>query len=504
MLADAAEGGREAFDRVFDVCVVGSGPAGITVARRLADRGATVALMEGGGRERDDASQDLYSGESVGLEYFSLDGTRLRYFGGSSNHWGGWSRPLDPHDFEVRPGIPLSGWPIAKRDLDPYRAETNDILDLGPAGAYPDLPFEDPSYAFSKVQIRFSRPPTRFAEKYGAEIEASERILLALHANLVDIRLTDDLASVAELRFRSLAEGDPGFAVRARLYVLCLGGIENSRALLNAASQAETGIGNGHDLVGRHFSEHPHVVIADVLYEDPELDSAARRGFFSPSADFLAKNRCLNFNLRLFPKVIRAESPPPLGPAGRAVCSLPFAERLAWSVLGHGLDCGREPPPRDESTGTILITPEQALNPESRVRLGEERDPLGLRRIVLDWQLTELDYESMRIAALEFGGVLAKAGMARVRLRDWLTADDPRMPGRDAGPVAGHHHMCTTRMSDVPRTGVVDRDCRVHGLRDLYIGGSSVFATGGWANPTYTIVQLALRLGDHLSGRLGA
>jgi choline dehydrogenase-like flavoprotein len=264
------------------------------------------------------------------------------------------------------------------------------------------------------------------------------------------------------------------------------------------------GIGNGHDLVGRYFSEHPHVVIADVLYEDEELDSATRRGFFSPSADFLEKNHCLNFNLRLFPIVKQGEAPPPLGLTGRAACGMPFGERLAQSVLGRPLDCERAPPPPDESTGTIMITPEQALNPDSRVRLSEERDPLGLRRVVLDWQLDDLDYESMRIAAIGFGGVLAEAGMARVRLRDWLTVDQPRLPGLDAGPVAGHHHMCTTRMSADRRRGVVDRNCQVHGVRGLYLGGSSVFATGGWANPTYTIVQLALRLGDHLADHLQA
>ena len=513
MIADLAAGGREGLDRVFDVCVVGSGPAGMTVARRLAAKGATVALMEGGGLEIDRDSQDLYVGENVGLDYFPLDITRLRYFGGSSNHWGGWCRPLDAHDFAPRPQNPWSGWPIAKSDLDPYRAETDAILDLRPAADVPDLPFADASYRFTRIQLRYSYPePTRFATKYGDEIRASERIRLVLNANLVDIRLAQDLGSVEALVFRSLVPGDPDVAVRARAYVLALGGLENPRALLNADRQAAGGVGNAHGLVGRFFCEHPHYEVADVLFERPELRPDRPWDFYAPTEAFLAENECLNFNIRLIPAVVRERPISPIKEVVRgSACAVPFSERLAQAVLGRSLECEKGgfaavfgDPPADADLGLLQITSEQALNPESRVRLSEARDALGLRRIVLDWRVTDLDLETMRIAALGFGAVLAEQGLARVRVRDWLAVEAPALPGLGREEVGGHHHMCTTRMSDDPRRGVVDRDCRVHGLANLYLGGSSTFATGGWANPTYTIVQLALRLGDHLAAGLGA
>lgn len=146
---------------------------------------------------------------------------------------------------------------------------------------------------------------------------------------------------------------------------------------------------------------------------------------------------------------------------------------------------------------------EQTLVRDSRVMLSEERDPLGMPRIRFDWRLGEADYRLLETAALERGAHYAEQGIGRVRLADRLVAEPPRPPGLDQGSrVGGHPHMCTSRMSADPGEGVVDADCKVHGVSNLYVGGSSVFATGGYATPTYTIVQLALRLGDHLDGVL--
>ena len=140
MILDLATDDRTPLAQPFDVCVIGAGPAGITLARRLAAAGATVALMEAGGLEITEESQDVYRGSNVGMEYFDLDVCRLRYFGGTSNHWGGWTRALDAVDFLPRAYVPLSGWPIAQIDLDPYRTEADAILDVPSATEAPDLP----------------------------------------------------------------------------------------------------------------------------------------------------------------------------------------------------------------------------------------------------------------------------------------------------------------------------------------------------------------------------
>ena len=243
MIADATTIDRSAFDRTFDVCVIGAGPAGITLARRLAAAGASVALMEAGGLEITEESQDVYRGSNLGQEYFDLDVARLRFFGGTSNHWGGWCRALDPVDFRPQPlgpalrlaDPPARPRPLPQRDRrDPRPA----LGDRGPRPAGPPVRLRLPRF-----QFRFS-PPTRFAEKYQAEIEASPAIELTLNANLVDLRLDDALSTVTGAVFRSYDPADPGFTVKARAYALCTGGIENARLLLNFTSQIPEGIGN--------------------------------------------------------------------------------------------------------------------------------------------------------------------------------------------------------------------------------------------------------------------
>ena len=489
---------RSAFARAFDVCVIGAGPAGITLARRLADAGAEVALMEAGTLEITAESQEIYEGEIAGLDYFPLDAARLRFFGGTSNHWGGWCRALDAHDFDPKPFNDLSGWPIGRIDLDPHRAEADRILDLPPETLATDLPFTQDGYDFRRFQFRWSTP-TLFAEKYGPEIAASPLIHLGLDANLVDLRLDDRLGGVTAARFRSLAADDPGFEVRARIFCLCTGGIENARLLLNFRSQAPEGIGNRHDLVGRYFCEHPSFQIADVLLPGeplPELE------FYCPSEQFIYARSVLNFGLRFEPGPW-----PPTMPASAARIGLTSPFELA---LLEFMRSEAHPPRRAvaqehlplASTATLRTAHEQALDPASRVRLGEDRDALGLARPVLDWRLGDLDIHTMRTAATAFGRHLAAENRGRVRLREWLFTDPVVFPDITADEVGGQHHMCTTRMAEDPRHGVVDRDCRVHGLDNLFIAGSSVFATPGHANPTYTITQLSLRLGDHLATRL--
>lgn len=498
MILDAASLDRSLFDKTFDVCVIGAGPAGITLARRLAASGASVALMEAGGLEITEESQGVYRGENVGRDYFELDTARLRYFGGTSNHWGGWCRAFDLYDFAPKPFHPLSGWPITELDLDRYRAEADHILDLPSATEAPDLPIRQADYIFRHVQFRFS-PPTRFGEKYRDEIAASDRITLVLNANLVDLRLDDGLRAVTGAVFRSYDPADAGFTLRARAYALCCGGIENARLLLNFTSQIPQGLGNRTDMVGRCFCDHPHYVVGDVVLQTLVLE----REFYSPFETFMLDQQCLNFGMRLEPGWIEPSDLPAL--AGQ-VTDEEFALHLRQKVRDSAVDLTatkRQPLPfPSPQTAVMRMAQEQQQNRESRVMLGEERDAFGLRRVRLDWQLTELDIHTMRTAAKSFAGHLAEQSIGRAKIRPWLLEEPPAFPPFPDEEVGGKHHMSTTRMSSDPDTGVVDADCKVHDLDNLFVGGSSVFATTGHANPTYTITQLALRLGDHLTGWL--
>jgi choline dehydrogenase-like flavoprotein len=503
LILDANSGERALFERTFDVCIVGSGPAGISTARKLAAKGFDVALMEGGGLEISAESQELYEGDIIGLDYYDPTTTRLRYFGGTSNHWGGRSRPLDAYDFEARLYHPLSGWPITIADVEPYIAETDEILDLSPASTLPDQPVEGAAADLKTVRFRMS-PPTRFNGKYHDELAASERIRLVLNANMVDLRLNEAGTAVTGAIFRSYDPEDSGFTVRARIFCLCLGGMETPRALLNANSQMPAGIGNRNDLVGRYFSEHPTYNVGQILFENGVPPTTG----YSPTPALMEREEILNFDTLMVTKGMDFATE-----AKRSVaCSTDFMQSLAERVLGRPFNCSigglqeyfELRGTQDYRTGQIGSIIEQALNPDSRVILTDETDRFGLRHLALDWQLSPLDYRTLRGSVTVLGQYFAQARIGRVQVAEWLQEEDPTPPelGSPGSEVALHHHMCTTRMSADPAHGVVDADCRVHGIDNLYIGGCSVFATGGHANPTYTIVQLSLRLGDHLSNVL--
>jgi choline dehydrogenase-like flavoprotein len=470
-------------DQVFDVCVVGAGPAGITLARALARRSRKVCLLEGGGTEFSEESQELYAGDVVGYNYVPLDVTRLRYLGGTSNHWSGWSRPLDAWDFAPHAANPRSGWPITKTDLDVYARETDEILDLKRFSQSARYFKGHKISPFVPVDFRWSAP-TRFGTKYAEELEKESRVRLYLHANLVDIPLDEARRSVSELKFRSFKrEGE--FAVRAKYYVLCLGGIENARALLNSQRFDRHSIGDQYGLVGRYFTEHLHFALGAVLYKT----LPPRRIFLGPKPTFMDSTGTLNFGLRLYA--------PPKRPASllRDIgCSMSFIRKLARAI-GAPLDC--------IPLGRLGIAAEQALNYESCVRLTDKVDRFGLQRVVLDWRLSDTDNRTIRNAATKCARLFAKRDLGRVKLADWVVDPAGEFPGLGKAEVLGNHHMCTTRMSAEAKSGVVDKDCRLHDVENLYLGGSSVFATAGHSNPTYTIVQLALRLADHLNDHLG-
>ena len=502
MIFDSSEGGRAYFARAFDVCVVGAGPAGITLARSLADKGLDVALMEAGDFDFTPQSQDFYAGERAGVDYPDLDLVRLRYFGGTSGHWTGTCRALDSYDFRPLKQRPW-GWPIAKADLDPYQAAAAEILELGSPEELLDLPVRQAANRFRAIQWQYS-PPVRFGDKYRREIVEARRIALCLNANLVDLRLDNTLSTVTAAVFKSYNIGDPGFEVRARVYCLCLGAIENARMLLNFR-QKPRGIGNDHDLVGRYFCEHLYLRIGDMLYTERP---ARRLSSLAPTLDFIERQEILSFSLLLF---AREDAPQSFLDATKetAKCFDTFTRSVTELLRGYRPACRsgggldefriRHDPDRFPS-GWVKIAAEQALNADSRVQLTDEKDAFGLQRARLEWRLGEDELRTVRAAALALGMHMAEQNRGRLWIEDWVLADPMELP-RDR-LLGSYHHMCTTRMSDNPRQGVVDRDCRVHGTGNLYLGGSSVFATPGFANPTYTIVQLALRLGDHLGRRL--
>ncbi len=483
----------------YDACIAGGGVAGIVLAHRLAGHGRKVLLLEAGGLEYSDESQGIYSGTNVGYDYYDLDFCRLRYLGGTSNHWSGRCRPFDAYDFERQGHIEGSGWPIGIAELEPYLMETRSILEVPEFPA--DVELEGSEGRLKEIYFHHSADPepVRFGEKYRDFLASSEAVDVFLNANLVDIELDSDSGRVAAFLFRGY--GDSGSLQRAVAdrYVLALGGIETPRLLLNARHQMPQGLGNETGLVGRFFMEHPGRDVGYFVLTSGTTSFGSQLRWLAPTAKLMQDEGIGNANYDL--EVIRERPELSLvqrakALAKRAVCSSDVL--VDWAMTMRRLKCRRSTP---EGAGLIRVHSEQVPNSNSRVTLSEKTDRFGLHQAVLDWRPTPQDKRTVQKIAMEIAKYMARSDIARVKLLDWvLDEDDPAFPDAGhGGSMAGSHHMGTTRMGISKQDGVVDGDCRVFGVDNLYVASSSTFRTGGHANPTFTIVQLALRLADHLA-----
>jgi choline dehydrogenase-like flavoprotein len=517
-----------------ELCIVGAGAAGITLAQSLRDVGFRVLLLESGGLEPEEATQALYQGEYRGVPDDELDVTRLRFFGGSTNHWAGWCRPLEAIDFTpVDPADPRA-WPITRADLDPYYARAQELCELGPAN-YDDLaPWLRTTGmtvpAFDPKRLRTAlfqvSPPTRFGEKYRDALSAAANVTVLLHANCLELRTGPDAARVTGLRARPL--DGLTFEITARFFVLAAGGIENARLLLLSNGVRPAGLGNDHDLVGRYYMNHPW------------LTGAGYAAFAAPLSNFrLYLDQAAALGTSIFGTLTNGDPEPGIG-GFRVVLSA--SRRIVEGVnslraLGASLRSGHLPPDgfwhnlgqvlRDydavvdatyktvfgaksgpfnlpePGSGPIVgaqldVNVEQFPVPESRVVLAEARDALGLNRAAVDWRPVGREKQTVRRALEHVADEFGRLGLGRVHISSMPDGD--KWPGTMRG---SRHHIGTTRMSNDPKAGVVDATCRVHGIANLYIAGSSVFPGCGFANPTLTIVALAQRLSDELRRRMG-
>jgi choline dehydrogenase-like flavoprotein len=534
---------QEGAELSCDICIVGAGPAGIAIARQLGATGLTTCLLESGGFHAEAKTQQLYRGRNVGRTYWRLDLPRVRYFGGSSNKWGGWCRPLDRMDFERRDWVTDSGWPISSDSLAPYYEDAHRYCELGPVDYRADSWQEDGAPlrlrddGFEATVFQFS-PPTLFGTVYRADVTEHPRTTTILHANVLEIIPAENGEAITHLRVGTLARNQ--FRVSARAFVLAAGGLENPRLLLASDSRVKHGIGNQHDMVGRCFMEHPHVAVGHFLPADPaftgrfyikrELRGELVKGVHVPDEATTRANQLLGISISLEPPGYSIGDffnkwPRPVVLAltrmERLLQTYPrvftavrqterFIRRLHVSDAHHQFSRALYQYLQQVRSGTAAAAPspvqlpiyriycrsEQVPNRESRVMLDRERDALGVRRALLDWRLTAQDTSNIARACDLFARAVGRAGAGRA----WL----PNGAEKDAWQkriVGGPHHMGTTRMSADPRDGVVDQDCRVHGMHNLYIAGSSVFSTGGHANPTLTLLALAFRLADHLKQR---
>ena len=501
-----------------DVCVVGAGPAGIAIAGELSGRGIAVTVLESGGRRASLRGQLLLGGRSVGYPYPRLPLAAVSAFGGSSHRWGPYwhARPLDALDFEERPEVPGSGWPFPRAALVPYYVRAERLLGLEPfdyeAGtAERDASRLLPVRAGRLVLGELRHGHADYRRAYERLAAAGDvRVILGAHVGELLPGGADAVAGV-----RAWVAPRRAFTVRAKVTVLAAGGIGNARLLLLGNAAHPEGIGNRHDLVGRFFMEHLAVRSGVVALHDPAL--LARRDLFGVGAtpgggaavrtlalseEVVRAEGLLNTYVMLEPRprAFAAEGVRSASAFARALRSQPLTARFPAQAARAALAApavARALAARRPEILVVRVQAEQAPSPDSRVTLEPAVNRFGIRKARLDWRIAEADRRSIRRTQELVGAELEAAGLGR--LEDLLGDERPPLL------VAGHyHHLGTTRMHPDPERGVVDAAGRVHGVDNLYVTGGSVFPTGGAANPTLTVVALALRLADELQRVLGA
>jgi choline dehydrogenase-like flavoprotein len=532
-----------------DVCILGAGAAGITLALELIPSGMRIMLLEAGGVVEEPAAQTLYQGEVADpLLHSPPDKYRQRRFGGSTAIWGGRCVPLDPIDFESRPWIPDSGWPIAYHEVAAHYPRANRLCEAGdftyqaeqavPGGMRPLLREFVPMDFTTKCIERFSCP-TDFGRRYRARLDAAQNVRVLLHANCTHLAVSADRNRVEEAIVETL-DGNQ-FRVAATRFVLATGALEVARLLLASRDAYAAGIGNGRGLVGRYYMCHIAGTIgtlrinrpADHVWQGYEraedgvycrrritlTEEAQRRETIGNavfrlhhpripdpqhrtgalSAIFLAR-RFISYEYGK-----RLATTKPVSPRAwmQHVANASFDSPATLRFLHHWL---RDRVLAERKFPSVIIHPrrnlfsldfnvEQSPNPDSRVRLTDQTDALGMPRLHIDWRYTSMDVRTVATAFRLLQQDFAQSALGELTL-DPDEADVEAVIRRDG--AYGGHHIGTARMGRDATKGVVDANCRIFDIPNLYVAGSAIFPTSGQANPTLTIVALAIRLARHL------
>jgi choline dehydrogenase-like flavoprotein len=467
-----------------DVCILGAGPAGITLALTLARARPDwqIILAEGGGESLPTPEQnDSYRAAADDQGVYPIGATRLRFLGGTSNHWGGWSRPMDPDIFEPRPWLDCNGWPVAHQTLARYyrdaaiwcEIDSNDYdVDTHLAEHADSLIDVAGSSLLCHKLFRFS-PPTRFGVRYRQDLAEATNLHCWLNATAVGLGIRDDRVTDVEIA----NSGGLRARLKARHVVVAMGGVENARFLLSVRDDAAPDTGLKSPALGRYFADHLGFAPANALLP-PRLDYGRRTHASGPVMPVLS---------------LHSEAQRELEVTNCSITAIPIADNQTLPTRwgrNEAFGLGNE----DYWWYRLQIVIEPQPDPDSRILLSDERDALGVPRLRIDWRMRHEDRER--------GDRLLNA-----LIRDWGSRRIGRVfpfapaQGFERAPTFVAHHMGATRMGENAEAGVVDGHGRVHGMENLHVAGSSVFPSYGFSNPTLTIVALALRMSEQLAAQ---
>lgn len=456
----------------FPVAIFGSGPAGITTALELEKKNIKCLIIEAGGENYSEISQEFYKGKIIGDQITDLSLSRLRQFGGTSGHWGGWSKPMEKYNFEL--------WPLENDELNPYSKRACKILNI-------NHQFRKSSLNDFFNQIEFQYSSVRFADKFKDHIQNSNKILLILNT-----QLSHFVGSNNNTEYAVCISTDVIKEVRTKYFILACGGIENSRILLWTKEKNKKFINN--DLpVGKYWMNHPWILGGAGIINKKNLKKKLGNNFleydgplhFAAKKELVNKKKILSAAMymntkedtKIYKEIVKD-----------ILCVAPeYGKKIARMIFKKDLKCGN-----------IFMNLEENPNENNKIVLDKEKDKFGIPLVKLFYKKTQDSLRTAKFFLEEFGNLCRTEDLGRIAIKDNIY----NLEGFKI--MDAHHHMGGTRMGIEKFKSVVNKDLKVHDINNLYISGSSSFVTSGYTNPTFTIVQIAIRLAEKISKKLHA
>ena len=512
-----------------DICIVGAGVAGITLASELDGISKNVCLVESGAYKLDEEVQSLCELENLGYPIRENFMSRVRHFGGTSNIWPGKCMLLDVVDFKKRSWVPDSGWPIYYSELFKHYQKASEVLNLPSFDKFDSNFWEqgasekEKTFFHSKLLklnvSMWAKKPLNFGKAYFSKLKRAPNVTVFVNSNSTEIELSDNGKSVESIHLACL--NGNRFSIKAKVFILACGGLENARLLLVSKKQHANGVGNHYDVVGRYYMDHPRSVFGRVhlngdydlskllgflvsegkvqigiaLPEKIQMDEGLLNNYLSLERKFSEVYQETYYTfIQLMKRLFRK------GHTGKRldfknlktdkINDLIYLLTPKEIIPHFAYRCYRALKKKRTRELVVVNYCEQQPNPESRVHLSNKRDRLNTNSLILDWKVGSEEKRTLLRLQEIFGEYLIKNGIGFL---DNKTDSQDGIMFTDAS-----HHMGTTRMSDSPKKGVVDKNCKVHGINNLFIAGSSVFPAAGYANPTLTIVAFSLRLAEYI------
>jgi len=500
-----------------DICIIGAGAAGFSSAVTLMNSGLKILVVEGGGHGVNARAQALHTAILSGHPHSGIHEARARIIGGTTTKWGGQALPFMKEDFEGRPHVELSGWPVTLDDLKPYYKEAETIL-----GTDHSVPFNYNPWKRSNITnaaflnqglklfvTKWCKVPN-FADQHSDKIESGSNISLLYNANVVEVLPTDDFGSVKSLRIRALNKKEG--TIKARFFIAAGGALETVRLFLASKKFGAAGLGNSSGLAGCYFQDHVAATVGEVLptsakkfhdifdpfYKDgfkylPRIKLtplyAAKQQALHASAQILfAGDNTVITDIKNILSAVKNKKAPALRILWSALAPLKLAGVIKtlwrWKINKRGPSAGK---------GPIWLEVHSEQNPlrESRVSLSETVDELDVPKICLHWIISDMTIETIRKTALLVKSEFESTNIGKVILEPWVEdgAVNPSCLLTDV------YHQCGgLKMAASDKDGVVDSSCKVYGINNLYVASSAVFPTSSFSNPTMTIIALSIRI----------